>query len=231
MPISVVSIGDYAFVWCEKLNSINLLGVEEIGSGAFFGCYRLRYAIVSDSLRIQDFYDNAECSFPPTCTLLTESLLRELARNNVLVDVLANNDAFVTAVANKIKGTVGTYGLATQSELGSLATKSELTSAITESKTAGVNSVLSNPNLWTLYTTSQIQNMAMGDLVLTKQVNGKFALNYDIEQSEDLKTWTTYRALYLPLNGLPTDKAFVRIKMINSSSNPSASTAAGSNMY
>jgi hypothetical protein len=151
-----------------------------------------------------------------------------------LVNALANNDAFVTAVANKIKATGGNYGIATQSGLSSaiepLATKSELTSAITESRTAGVNSVLSNPNLWTLYTTSQIQNMAMGDLVLTKQVNGKFALNYDIEQSEDLKTWTTYRALYLPLNGLPTDKAFVRIKMINSSSSPSASTAAGSNM-
>jgi len=162
---------------------------------------------------------------------LNTSFLSNVASNAEFINALANNDAFVTAVANKIKGTFGTYGLATQSELGSLATKSELTSAITESKTAGVNSVLSNPNLWTLYTTSQIQNMAMGDLVLTKQVNGKFALNYDIEQSEDLKTWTTYRALYLPLNGLPTDKAFVRIKMINSSSNPSASTAAGSNMY
>ena len=63
-----------------------------------------------------------------------------------------------------------------------------------------------------LYTTSQIQNMAMGDLVLTRQVGGGFVLNYDIEQSTDLQTWTTYQALSLPLTGLPTDKAFVRIK-------------------
>jgi hypothetical protein len=149
-----------------------------------------------------------------------------------LVNALANNDAFVTAVANKIKATGGNYGIATQSGLSSaiepLATKSELTSAITESRTAGVNSVLSNPNLWTLYTTSQIQNMAMGDLVLTKQVNGKFALNYDIEQSEDLKTWTTYRALYLPLNGLPTDKAFVRIKMKQADNSNSGNVTPGS---
>jgi uncharacterized protein (UPF0333 family) len=138
-----------------------------------------------------------------------------------LVNALANNEAFVTAVANKIKGTSGNYGIATQSGLSSaittaiepLATKSELTSALTESRTAGVNSVLSNPNLWTLYTTSQIQNMAVGDLLLTKDVAGTFTLNYDIEQSTDLQTWTTYAPLSLPLTGLPTDKAFVRIKV------------------
>jgi len=113
------------------------------------------------------------------------------------------SDSAATAIAAKITSTPGNYGIAT---------KTELTSALTESRTAGVNSVLSNPNLWTLYTTSQIQNMAMGDLVLNRQSNGGFVLNYDIEQSTDLQTWTPYQALSLPLTGLPTDKAFVRIK-------------------
>ena len=63
-----------------------------------------------------------------------------------------------------------------------------------------------------LYTASQMQAMAIGDLVLTKNVGGTFTLNYDIEQSTDLQTWTPYQALSLPLTGLPTDKAFVRIK-------------------
>ena len=63
-----------------------------------------------------------------------------------------------------------------------------------------------------LLTASQMQAMAIGDLVLTKNANGSFTLNYDIEQSTDLQTWTTYQALSLPLTGLPTDKAFVRIK-------------------
>jgi len=63
-----------------------------------------------------------------------------------------------------------------------------------------------------LYTASQMQAMAIGDLVLTKNANGSFTLNYDIEQSADLQTWTTYAPLSLPLTGLPTDKAFVRIK-------------------
>ena len=54
--------------------------------------------------------------------------------------------------------------------------------------------------------------MAVGDLVLTRQVDGSFVLNYDIEQSEDLVNWTPYQALSLPLTGLPTDKAFIRIR-------------------
>jgi len=63
-----------------------------------------------------------------------------------------------------------------------------------------------------LYTASQMQAMAIGDLVLTKNINGSFTLNYEIEQSTDLQTWNRYQALSLPLTGLPTDKAFVRIK-------------------
>jgi hypothetical protein len=56
-----------------------------------------------------------------------------------------------------------------------------------------------------------MQAMAIGELVLTKDANGASTLNYDIEQSNDLQTWTIYQALSLPLTGLPTDKAFVRI--------------------
>ena len=72
--------------------------------------------------------------------------------------------------------------------------------------------ILNNPNSRGLYTTSQIQNMAFGDLVLCKNPNGSFVLNYDIEQSTDLQDWTTYAPLSTPLTGLPADKAFVRIK-------------------
>jgi hypothetical protein len=63
-----------------------------------------------------------------------------------------------------------------------------------------------------LYTASQMQAMAIGDLVLTKNANGSFTLNYDVEQSTDLQTWTPYQAMSLPMTNLPTDKAFVRIK-------------------
>jgi hypothetical protein len=127
------------------------------------------------------------------------------------------SDSAATAIATKITSTAGNYGIAT---------KSELTASLTQSRTDGINSVLSNPNLWTLYTTSQIQNMAVGDLVLTKNVGGTFTLNYDIEQSADLQTWTTYAPLSLPLTGLPTDKAFVRIQIKSTSSTTAPTTPA-----
>ncbi len=77
---------------------------------------------------------------------------------------------------------------------------------------AGQQSVLSSPNSYSLYTANQMQTLAFGDLVLTKNANGSFTLNYDIEQSTDLQNWSTYAPLSMPLTGLPADKAFVRIK-------------------
>jgi len=117
------------------------------------------------------------------------------------------SESTINSFAKQITGTSGNYGLAT---------KVELNTALTQSRSDGINNVLSNPNLWTLYTVDQIQNMAMGNLVLNKNTNGVFSLNYDIEQSTDLQTWTPYQALSLPLSGLPTNKAFVRIKLKNS---------------
>jgi formylglycine-generating enzyme len=63
-----------------------------------------------------------------------------------------------------------------------------------------------------LYTASQMQAIAIGDLVLTKNVNGSFTLNYDIEQSTDLQSWLPYQSFNMTLTNLPPDKAFIRIK-------------------
>jgi len=228
IPSSVTSIGSSAFTGCTGLTSMNIPNsVTSIGSSAFTGCSGLTSMNIPNS--VTSIGDNA-FSY---CTGLTGVIMPERfigqgaqigirgqVATDYIINALANNEAFVTAVANKIKATGGNYGIATQSGLSSaittaiepLATKTELTSSLAQSRTDGINSVLSNPNLWTLYTTSQIQNMAVGDLVLTRQVSGGFVLNYDIEQSTDLQTWTPYQALSLPLTGLPTDKAFVRIK-------------------
>jgi hypothetical protein len=228
IPTSVIGIASNAFRNCPGLQSVTLsTSLTTIENNAFEGCTSLTSIIIPNG--VGTIGNNAFLN----CTSLTsitmpDRYIAQIAQIGIsgqvatdyLVNALANNDAFVTAVANKIKTKNGNYGLSTQSGLSSaistavqpLATKAELTSSLTQSRTDGINSVLSNPNLWTLYTTSQIQNMAVGDLVLNRQENGSFILNYDIEQSTDLQTWTTYAPLSLPLTGLPSDKAFVRIK-------------------
>jgi len=242
IPYSVTSIGQNAFSSCTSLTSVSIPNSgTSIGSNAFTnsGLGSVFISVPLNSSQISQagfpstavFYvgsvgapasmaSQADLANIQTQLATTQADLAstkaELANTKVQLENLANSDAFVAAVANKIKGTMGNYGIATQGLVynitGDLATKSELTSSLTQSRTDGINSVLSNPNLWTLYTTSQIQNMAVGDLVLTRQVGGGFVLNYDIEQSSDLQNWTTYAPLSLPLTGLPTDKAFVRIK-------------------
>ena len=98
-------------------------------------------------------------------------------------------------------------------ELGEeFATKEDLTTAISEGKTQGINAVTSDPNNWNVFTADQIQEMAVGDLVLTREENGDFVLNYEIQQSDNAKDWTTYSAQAETITGLPVNKAFVRIR-------------------
>ena len=218
-PASLTTIGTHAFSGVNTLKSVRIPRNAEVQDYAFQLCQNLVVVVPPEVSYTSFSFYNVKSVVYLTSDLISE-LTFELTNDPSFMNTLANNDAFVTAVANKIKATGGNYGIATQSGLSSaittavepLATKTELTSSLAQSRTDGINSVLSNPNLWTLYSASQIQNMAVGDLVLTRQVSGGFVLNYDIEQSTDLQTWTPYQALSLPLTGLPTDKAFVRIK-------------------
>ena len=137
-------------------------------------------------------------------------------------------DVLAKLVAEKILINSNNFGLATKTEVGGAVTQGvqQVLSAPSEynlftplhvqaERTAGQNDVVANPNQWTLYTTNQIKAMVMGDLMLTRTNNGQFVLNYDIEQSDDLKNWAPYQAIAMPLTNLPTDKAFVRIKLKN----------------
>lgn len=137
-------------------------------------------------------------------------------------------DVLAKLVAERILSTSNNFGLATKPEVGGAVSQGvqQVLSApsdynlftplqVQQERSAGQNDVLSNPNQWTLYTTNQIKAMAMGDLMLTRTNGGQFVLNYDIEQSDDLTSWQPYQNFAMPLTNLPTDKAFVRIKLKN----------------
>jgi len=186
---------------CDNLTYIAISsGVTNIGNGAFAGCAGLTNMTIPNSVITIGMYAFNGCAS-------LESI--NMPANLTSIGEEAFGNCSVSLVSSVIRQLVANQA---------------------NNFTSGQQSVIANPNTHNLYTTSQIQNMAVGDLVLSRQANGSFVLNYDIQQSSDLQNWTPYQALSLPLNGLPTDKAFVRIKMINSSPNSPPSTAAGSNM-
>jgi len=238
IPEGVESIGSFAF-YLTGITEIELpQTMKYVGASAFvrrrntengdygggeFGYYDIvgvEKLIIPDHLGayvvgMTMYFDGGDGIQIPSPLIVTKPSSARYATDTDFVETLANNDVFITAVANKIISKVGHYGLATQSGLSSaiepLATKTQITTAINEGRAAGIASVTASPNTWSLFTSSQIQNMAIGDLVLTREVNGNFVLNYDIEQSNDLANWTVYSA-NTQIVRLPADKAFVRIK-------------------
>ena len=124
---------------------------------------------------------------------------------------IGKNQLRFQALENQI-GSLGSDAAFIQKLGDEFATKDDLTTAISEGKTQGINAVTSDPNNWNIFTADQIQEMAVGDLVLTREENGDFVLNYEIQQSDNAKDWTTYSAQAETITGLPVNKAFVRIR-------------------
>jgi len=230
LPNTLTIIGELAFVHCSSRVSVSFPNtLTIIGYSAFYGCSNLASITIPNSVTFIGRDAFANCA-ALTSLAMPDKFIAQVGNfgfsgqvaTDYLVNALANNDAFVTAVANKIKATGGNYGIATQTGLSSaittatepLATKAQITTAINEGKAAGIASVTSSPSTWSMFTSSEVQNMSVGDLVLTRDANGLFVLNYDIQQSEDLQNWTTYQEYALPLTNLPINKAFVRIKAI-----------------
>jgi len=201
IPNTVTSIGILAFFNCDNLTDIAISsGVTNVGNGAFAGCASLTNITLPNNVASIGMYAFNGCAS-------LESINMPVNLTSIGEEAFGN--CSVSLVSSVIRQLVANQA---------------------NNFTSGQQSVMANPNTHNLYTTSQIQNMAIGDLVLTKQVNGQFVLNYDIEQSTDLHNWTPYQSYALPLTGLPAEKAFVRVKMINSNPNPPPSTAVGGNI-
>jgi hypothetical protein len=205
IPYGVTSIGNGAFSYCYNLTSVTIPNsLTSIGANAFYGCLGLGSVFLSPNLSSSQI---TQAQFPSTAVFFVGTVGAPTSFASQAD--LATTQAQLATTQAELASTKAELAT-TQAELAT--TKSQITTAINEGKASGIASVTASPNTWSLFTSSQIQNMAVGDLVLTRTNGSNLVLNYDIEQSEDLQTWTTYQAYALPLTNLPTNKAFVRIK-------------------
>jgi hypothetical protein len=207
--VPVKKIGAAVFKDFTSLTAVYLPELlVSIGVQAFYNCNQLTTVEIPESVTaIEDFAFYG-------CRI--KSII--IPKNVTSIGSLAFGNNYLTSASLPLRFKDYTFenlGIS-ESIVRLSASRSELDATLNDKYNTGQQSILSNPNIYSLYNTSQIQNMALGDLVLNRQENGGFVLNYDIEQSTDLQTWTPYEALSLPLTRLPTDKAFVRIKVIDS---------------
>jgi len=199
--------------------------VTSIGTGAFNACFTLvtvflptRFATTYTGFNLTasqvSFYDASS----PSSVFSAYNLYTSTQNNSNFTAgqaaVIADPNSYSLYTATQYTANFTAGKLAGEADVRAFPNSFYLYTATqyTDNFTAGRNDVINSPNSNGLYTASQIENMAVGDLVLTRQVGGGFILNYDIEQSTDLQSWTLYQALSLPLTGLPMDKSFIRIR-------------------
>ena len=212
LPTSTTEITAGSFANSPNLAAVYLPStVHTIGDGAFSGSGSLRTVQLPSNLVLQAerFGLGGGLAFQE----LVQRVGSSLADNELFMAALVTNETFLGALTAKILSRVEAYGMAARSDLGEFATKQDVQDGLEQSRIGGINSVLANPNSWSLYTKDQVSGLSIGDLTLTRQENGSFVLNYDIEQSNDLETWTTYQNYGEELTGLPQDKKFLRIRV------------------
>lgn len=212
LPSGVTEVASGSFANAPNLASVYLPStISIIGDEAFAGSTSLRTVQLPSNLVLQAerFGLGGGLAFQE----LVQRVGASLAENELFMAALVTNEKFLGALTAKILSRYGSYGLAAQSDLSDLATKQDVQDGLEQSRTQGINSVLADPNLWSLYTADQVSGLSIGDLTLTRRENGSFVLNYDIEQSDDLVTWTTYQNYGEELIGLPQNKKFIRIRV------------------
>ena len=89
-----------------------------------------------------------------------------------------------------------------------------LANQVQSSRTAGRADVTSTPNVYGLYTTSQIHNLGLGGIVLDRDTNNSLVLTYQVLQSDDLQNWTPYQNVSLPISNAPSNKMFLRVQAV-----------------
>ena len=232
IPDSVTSIGEHAFRECTGLTSVTISdSVTSIGTSAFEGCTGLTSVTIGNSVTSIGLSAFANCSS------LKSIIIPDISANyiaslpdvtfifvNTLVDTLKNDPDFIAAVAQAMLAAENNSGFATKEELPlveqagidqvladpasySLATSAEVASSFT----AGQDDVLSDPASYDLYDEASIMEVNVATPLLSMtNVENQAEIEFAIESSEDLQTWTVDERILRTVEG-QGDKYFVRV--------------------
>jgi len=225
-PSSLRTIGVHAFSGLSTLTRVRIPRDIEVKDYAFQLCSNLVVVVAPNVRYTPSSFYNVKSVVYVTPELIDE-LAYDLTNDSSFMNTLANNDAFVTAVANKILAASNNYGLATKTEVGGAVTMGVqrvlsapsdynlfTTQQVQSERTAGQNDVLSAPNSFSLYTTNQIHNLGLGGIVLNRNTNNQLVLNYQVLQSSDLQNWSAYQNNELVISNAPSDKMFLRVQAV-----------------
>jgi hypothetical protein len=212
LPESLDHIAEQSFAYSSNLSAVYIPpSVQTIGDGAFLGSTSLRTVQLPASIILEA--ERVGVVSGLAYQDLVQHVGNSLADNELFMAALVSNEKFLGLLTAKILSRYEAYGLAARSDLSEFATKQDVQDGLDLARQQGTSSVLDSPNDWQLYTKDQIQDMSLGNLILQSQPDGAFLLNYEIEQSDDLVTWTPYKSYVEPLTLLPTNKKFLRIRI------------------
>ena len=199
VPERVTSLGAEAFKSCANLSEVTLgRGLTEIRDGTFSLCTSLAQITIPEgvaSIGIGAFSG---------CTRLAHVILGPR-----VVDL--GMMAFASCPITSLTASPAMIQKLTLPNPSGLRIHPKAAGA-PPAPEEGASRVLARGQVWTLYRASQTQATAEGEAAFDLPPGGDLALDYEIEQSEDLVHWTPYSGSATPLLRLPTNQAFVRIK-------------------
>ncbi len=225
IPGTVKYIGRNSFSGCTNLTNVILQnGVGIIAGGAFQSSRKLTQVRIPNTV-----LDIGQAAFAVDVELLPINSALALEENFYLS--LAQNEQFIEAVAARIKGTPGNYGIAIKTDFNSEAMFANAVAQILQTpgdynlfsqdqyeanRIAGVvegkAEVTSNPATYNLYTPDSIMDLRMGGLMVQKQGDNAI-VSFQPQTTTDLtQPFTNNGTALTHTIPLPGNKGFLRIQ-------------------
>ena len=216
IPEGTTSIGNNAFGSCTNLITISIPeGVTHIGRQAFFGCTNLATITIPDSVTsigteaFSECYSLVEINLPYRFYTSSWDDIGLTSAGNPIVPQQVLNEARLKMIENFIlrSGVVGQQG--PPGDTGPKGDKGDKgdTGDTGPRGPAGLDS-------------TAIQTLKVSEPYVEVNKDGSFNVQYTVQSSDDLSTWTSEEIIDATISPESTNKQFLRIGVDGSLQNP-----------